>query len=132
MRKKLKSATAAARAFFRTRTGRLVVHDLALAAAAAVAVVEGAHSVDAGVVKTAAIIALKVLLRLTLPVPPAEADAVMPRGIAGPGAGDRRGDPASALDPRRSADRARGRDPRVTRRWVPSTRRTPRSRKPAR
>lgn len=59
------------RGWLRSRTGRLVVHDLALAVAAAAAVVEGAHSVDGGVAKAAGIVALKVLLRVAFPVPPA-------------------------------------------------------------
>lgn len=69
---RLRAASAAVRRYSRTRRGRQVLHDLTLAAAAGVAVIEGAHSLSLGAVKAAAVVALKVLLRRWLPVPSAD------------------------------------------------------------
>jgi hypothetical protein len=57
------------RAFARTRRGRQLTHDLAIAGLAALAVIKGAHTVDLGVLEAAGIAGVKTLLRLVLPVP---------------------------------------------------------------
>lgn len=63
---------AALRRFFKTRTGRLVVHDGTIALGSGYAAWDAAgHSLTWGSVVVAAVVAVKAFLRLILPVPAA-------------------------------------------------------------
>ncbi|HET6908179.1 MAG TPA: hypothetical protein VFH54_02485 [Mycobacteriales bacterium] len=72
------------RAFFASRTGRLVLHDGAIALGMGYAAWDAAgHSLTWGAAVAAGIVAAKAFLRLILPVPPAPNAT---RGQAGYGA----------------------------------------------
>ena len=57
------------RAWLKSRTGRLLQHDLLTAAAAGLAVVEGSNSVSEAVLKAAGIVAVRKFARSVYPIP---------------------------------------------------------------